>query len=81
VRREGPSSSHTACVIPRKYEVRFRGEASATVRAAFPEFDVTAADGATTLRAELPDQAALHGTLDRIQSLGLELLELRVVEA
>ena len=44
------------------------------------EFEVTTADGATTLRAELPDQAALHGTLDRIQSLGLKLLELRVVE-
>ena len=33
----------------------------------------------TVLRGELADQAALHGLLDRIQSLGLELIEIRQV--
>jgi hypothetical protein len=31
----------------------------------------------TVLTGVVPDQAALHGVLARIQSLGLELVELR----
>ena len=34
----------------------------------------------TVMRGELRDQAELHGLLDRIQSLGLELLEVRRLE-
>jgi hypothetical protein len=67
-------------VAAHEYELRFRGEADATIRAAFPEFDVTVAQGRTVLRSWLPDQAALHGTLDRIQDLGLELVEVRALD-
>jgi hypothetical protein len=31
----------------------------------------------TVLRGEIVDQAALHGLLDQVQALGLELIELR----
>ena len=62
------------------YEVHFRGEAGAAVCAAFPEFEVTAAHGTTVLRGRLPDQAALHGTLERVLNLGLELTEVRVLD-
>jgi hypothetical protein len=31
----------------------------------------------TVLHGEVPDQAALHGMIDRVQALGLELLEVR----
>jgi hypothetical protein len=34
-------------------------------------------DHATVLTGELPDQSALHGVLGRIETLGLELLEVR----
>jgi hypothetical protein len=33
----------------------------------------------TVLRGVITDQAELHGVLDRIQSLGLELIEIRQV--
>jgi hypothetical protein len=31
----------------------------------------------TVLHGELVDQAALHGVIDRVQALGLELVEVR----
>ena len=34
----------------------------------------------TTLRAELPDQAALHGAIDRLMDFGLELLTVKAVD-
>jgi hypothetical protein len=37
-------------------------------------------DGSTVLRGRLPDQAALHGTLERVLNLGLELTEVRVLD-
>jgi hypothetical protein len=64
---------------PRTYEITFAGEAVPAIVAAFEEFEVIVQAGNTTLRAELPDQPALHGTIDRLQDFGLELLEVRVV--
>jgi hypothetical protein len=65
---------------PRVYEITFAGGAVPAVRAAFEEFDVEVGPGRTTLRAELADQAARHGALDRLVGLGLELLEVRTVD-
>jgi hypothetical protein len=67
-------------VAAHDYELRFAGEASTIVRAAFPEFEMTTDCGTTMLYGRLADQAALRGTLDRIQDLGLELVEVRVVD-
>ena len=39
--------------------------------------DATLACGDTVLRGEVRDQAALYGLLERIQALGLELVEVR----
>ena len=39
----------------------------------FASFDITPDGRATALASEM-DQAALHGTLNRIRSLGLELV-------
>lgn|SRR5262249_43605725 len=33
----------------------------------------------TVLRGEIADQAALHGMLDQVQALGLELIEIRAL--
>jgi hypothetical protein len=64
----------------RKYEITFEGEAVPAIVEAFEEFDVVVGAGQTTLRAQQFDQAALHGALDRVRALGLDLLEVRVVD-
>jgi hypothetical protein len=47
--------------------------------AAFDDCTVIDGQGMTTLRAQLPDQAALWGLVQRIIGLGLEVVELRLV--
>ena len=61
------------------YEITFKGEAGARIRAAFEGLDVSATHGVTVLKGELPDQAALHGIINRLEALGLELVDLRIV--
>jgi hypothetical protein len=65
-------------VRSRTYEITFVGQAGAALRAEFDDCEVIIGLGTTTLRAELPDQGALHGLMQRIASLGLELVDLRV---
>jgi hypothetical protein len=59
------------------YEIHVRGVLSPTLLAAFPRLVPHSQDGDTVLAGALPDQAALYGTLERIEALGLELLEVR----
>jgi hypothetical protein len=67
-------------VVPSQtYEITFRGQAGTTVRAEFDDCEVTIGPGTTTLRAELPDQAALSGLLQRITSLRLELIHVHLL--
>lgn len=61
------------------YELSFKGGASETLAAAFDRSVITVRHGVTTIRTELPDQAALQGLIGRIHALGLELLEVRLV--
>ena len=61
------------------YEITFTGQAGPTLRAEFDDCQVTIGPGTTTLRAELPDQAALAGLVQRITSLRLEEIFLRLV--
>jgi hypothetical protein len=61
-------------VRPQTYEITFTGEAGSALRAEFDDCEVTVGPGMTTLRAELPDQAALSGLVLRITGLGLEVV-------
>lgn len=61
------------------YEITFVGQAGSALRAEFDDCEVSVGPGTTTLRAELPDQSALQGLLQRINGLGLELVDMRVV--
>ena len=64
-------------------EITIRGDAGPTMRAAFEEFefDRVRRDTRTRLRACLADQAALHGVLERMRDLGVEILEVRVTSS
>ena len=57
------------------YQVRVRGQLSKTMLAAFPELRAQVLRSETLLTGHLPDQAALFGVLDRVEALGLDLLE------
>jgi hypothetical protein len=62
---------------PVSYEIRVSGLLGGTLLGAFPGLHVRADGTETVLTGPLPDQAALYGVLAQIESLGLELLELR----
>jgi hypothetical protein len=61
------------------YEITFLGQAGHTLRAEFEDCEVTIGRGTTTLRAELPDRGALSGLMERINSLGLDVLDVSLV--
>jgi hypothetical protein len=60
-----------------QYEIRLRGVLGASLLGAFPTLRAQAHDGITVLSGPLADQAALHGALAQVESLGLELLGVR----
>lgn len=60
-----------------QYEIHIGGLLSERLLTAFPELHARALGRVTVLVGDLSDRAALHGVLSRIESLGLELLEVR----
>ena len=59
------------------YEIHIKGRLSDSVLAAFEGLTATVQPVETVLHGPVQDQSSLHGLLDRIQSLGLELVEIR----
>ena len=59
-----------------RYQITVAGALGGTGREVFADFAIEA-NGATTMLTGDLDDADLYGMLDRIQMLGLELLELR----
>ena len=73
--RKRPASYETS------YEIRVRGHLGATMLRAFPALRAETQGQDTLLRGAVADQAALHGVLAQIEALGLELLEVRRLQA
>jgi hypothetical protein len=63
---------------PPTYEIRIAGQLDETSAAAFAGLDVTYHSQVTVITGQF-DQAALHGLLERIRLLGLDLIEARRV--
>ena len=61
------------------YDISFSGPAGRTLRAQFDDCEVITSPDTTTLHAELPDQAALPGLIERIVGLGLEIVDVHLV--
>ena len=64
---------------PTRYEITIRGRLGDTLLAAFDGVTATSSADGTVLSGDIADQAALYGVLERIDSLGLELLAVRRV--
>ncbi|MGH3145940.1 MAG: hypothetical protein ACRDTR_09090 [Rubrobacter sp.] len=65
----------------RFYRIVVRGELSERFAVAFEEMRMEAGGGQTVLEGELVDQTYLHGVLDRIGGLGLELVSVESMPA
>jgi len=75
---ESGGRSEVRLIRPRTYEITFTGRAGPVLCAAFDDCTVTLGPGTTTLHAQLPDQAALWGLVQRIIGLGLEVVDLHL---
>mgnify|MGYP006214928709 CR=1 FL=1 len=62
----------------RRYELRVKGHLDARWADWFDGLTLTQLpDGTTSITGIVPDQAALHGVLQRLRDLGLPLISLR----
>lgn len=59
---------------PTVYRIVVRGELSQRYLPAFEGMTLAAGDGQTAIIGPVVDQAHLHGLLDRVSDLGLELI-------
>ena len=66
-------------VQPQTYEITFLGQAGTTLRTEFDDCEVIIGRGTTTLRTELPDRGALSGLMERINGLGLDVIDVSLV--
>jgi hypothetical protein len=60
-----------------KYEFRIRGRLSDTMLARFDMLEGDADRVETVLHGPVRDQAELHGIIERVHALGLELTQVR----
>ena len=66
---------------PCLYTIRIKGRLGATALSAFPSMVSEASDGETVLTGLLEDRSAVFGVIGQIEALGLELLEIRQIQA
>ena len=62
---------------PARYEVRVDAVLDDRWAAWFDDLDIRTHEGETVLSGSLPDQAALHGVLDKVRDLGLAVITVR----
>ncbi len=67
--------------LPGLYTIRIKGRLGPTARSAFPSMVSELKGGETVLTGLLQDRSALFGVIAQIEALGLELIELRRIQA
>ena len=63
------------------YRIVVRGELDARFAYLFNGMQMERVDGTTVLTGRVIDQAQLHGFIERLEELGLELLSVEQIEA
>jgi hypothetical protein len=66
---------------PGLYAIRIKGRLGATALSAFPSMASDLKGSETVLTGFIEDRSALFGVLGQIEALGLELLEVRQIDA
>jgi hypothetical protein len=79
VRVRHPATFDGDAVGCNRYEFRIRGRVGERLLSSFGGLDAEVRPPETILRGSIEDQAALHGVLQQIEALGLELVEVRQV--
>lgn len=77
VKPRHPTERNSAQKVVASYEIRIKGELRQPLLDVLGDFDASTRAPETVLSGALPDQHALHHVLQRIQSLGLELVAVR----
>jgi hypothetical protein len=67
-------------MAPRRYRIVVAGELSGRFAPAFDGMAVRCTGGQTAITGMVVDQSQLHGLLDRVGELGLELVSVNAVE-
>jgi hypothetical protein len=69
-----------ALVTHEVFVISVTGEMTEALREQFDDVDVTVEHGVSRLRVMCPDSSVLHGLLNRIDALGLELIDVRPID-
>ena len=64
-----------------RYEIRVKGSVPDGLASGLGDFEAEVEPAKTILRGSIPDQDALHVLLARVQGFGLELVEVRQLDA
>jgi len=65
---------------PGRYRVVVRGRMGDTLAGVFGELELECRDGTTALTGTFIDQAQLHGLLDRLRDLGIQLVSVNPLD-
>jgi hypothetical protein len=75
-----PRADNLALVNETQYRIVVRGRLSERFGSTFAGMALEPAEGTTTLVGAVTDQSHLFGLLERVRSLGLELLRVELVD-
>jgi hypothetical protein len=75
------SREEVSPVRSQTYEITFAGRAGSVLCAAFDDCEISLGAHSTTLRAEVPDSAALCGLIQRVADFRLQLTNVRLLSS
>ena len=70
---------HEHSTQPSRYRVVVRGRLGEHLASAFDQLELEAHNGETSLTGTFADQAQLHGLLDRLRDLGIQLVSVNPI--